>query len=217
MKQLAFLLLILNIAGCADTQKRPLDSSASSTIRGKTLILVHGESPDFVAMTSGKGMFSVIGVGAAVAEGNRLVEEKKIDDPAIKISETIANVLTDRYDMQNQGRTTTASSSGNVEDIAKKANGYDYALEVTTNGWQYIYDGFNFSDYFVGYTAKIRLIDVSKSNIIANDYCIYDSKKFGKSPVTHDELLENDAAYIKKELVSAAQYCADQFQASILN
>jgi len=174
------------------------------------------KSPTFVAMTSGKGMFAVAGVGAAASAGNKLVRENGIEDPALVIGETIAKDLSNQHGVSVSGRSSTIADSDKIDEIVQLALGNDYALDVATNGWSYIYDGFKFSDYFVGYSGEMRLIDVSTSQVVASGMCIYDAKKAGKAAVSHDTLMANNAAYIKDELAAATDSCLQQFRSELL-
>lgn len=160
-------------------------------------------------------MFAVAGVGAAAVAGNKLVKDHEIADPAMRISNSLAQTLTSRHGLRLQGQSAAVAASNNVNDIIQLADGSEYALDVVTNGWSYIYDGFSFSDYYVGYSAKLRLIDVQSSTIISDGFCAYNPKKAGKPPVAHDTLLENNAAYIKQEMAEAADFCSQQFLAEL--
>ncbi|MGI9289048.1 MAG: hypothetical protein ACR2P1_26990 [Pseudomonadales bacterium] len=215
MKKLLLTIVCLSVVSCAATQNQPVNPETLATLKGKSLTLIQRESPTFVAMTSGKGMFAVAGVGAAAAAGNKLVKDNEIADPAMDISSSLAQALTTRHGLKLQGQSAGVTASNDMHDIVKLADGSEYALDVVTNGWSYIYDGFKFSDYFVGYSAKLRLIEVNTSKVISGGFCAYDAKKAGKSPVVHEKLLENNAAYIKQEISDAADFCTQQFIAEL--
>ena len=210
MKALTFGVLLLMLGACASTQNVAVSSDTRDAMQGKSVILVQRETPSFVAMTSGKGMFAVAGVGAAVAEGNKMVSENGIVDPAMTISRTLAENLVSDYGLQLQGETGVATSDS-VDSIVELAGESDYALDVATNGWTYMYDGFSFGDYFVGYSSKLRLIDVRTGKVVSSGFCAYDAKKLGKGPVSHEKLLAENAAYIKQELADATDVCIQEF------
>jgi hypothetical protein len=162
-------------------------------------------------MTSGKGMFAVVGVGAAVKAGNALVKEKNIEDPALKISRSVAHALKSRYGVQLKGISREVVKDDDVAAIARRAAGQDYVLDVGTNAWSFIYDGFHLSDYLVGYSAKLRLIDVKAQKVLAEGVCVYDWKKAGKPTVSYEELMANDAAVIKKHLAESVDFCTHYY------
>ncbi len=216
MKILPLIVTVLLLGACAAPQNLAVSSDSLLTMRGKSLVLIQRESPSFVAMTSGKGMFALAGVGAAVAAGNKLVDEHRIVDPALSIGRRVAENLVAQYGLTVQGETDLAESDS-LTGIAALAGGSDYALDVVTNGWTYIYDGFNFDDYFVGYSSELRLIDVRTAEVISSGLCGYDAKEAGKSPVPHDTLLADDAAYIKQELADASALCVQEFTTNLFS
>lgn len=211
---LAFACVLLG--ACASTQNLAVSSDTLSSMQGKSLVLVQRESPSFVAMTSGKGMFAVAGVGAAAVAGNKMVKENEIVDPAMTISRSLAQGLANEYGVTVKGETETAPSDS-IDKIVDMASESDYALDVATHGWSYIYNGFSFGDYFVGYSSKLRLIEVSSGQVISSGLCAYDAKKAGKSPVSHETLLSNNAAYIKSELAEATNLCVEEFAANLFS
>lgn len=216
MRVLSIIAAMLMLSACASTQNLAAAPETLSAMNGKSLTIIQRESPGFVAMTSGKGMFAVAGVGAAVAAGNKMVRENDVQDPALAISRTLAATLSTDYGIQVRGESDVAATD-DVKELAGLADGSDYALEVETQGWSYIYDGFSFGDYFVGYSSKLRLIDVSTAEIVSSGFCAYDAKKAGKSPVTHETLLAEQAAYIKQELADAANLCIRDFATGLFS
>lgn len=216
MKSLSLFAAMLLLSACASTQNLAVSPDALQAMQGKSLVLIQAETPGFVAMTSGKGMFAVAGVGAAVAEGNKMVRENGISDPAMQISQTLAAGLASDYGLQVH-EDARAANTDDIDAVVSLADGNDFALEVATNGWSYIYDGFNFGDYFVGYSSKLRLIDVRSAKVISSGLCAYDAKKAGKAPVSHEALLADEAAYIKQELSDAASICVQEFAANLFS
>ncbi len=178
--------------------------------------LVTHESPSFVALTSGKGLFGGVGVGAAVAAGNTLVQENQIADPAAKIGHLLTQDLGVRYGLSAKGQSSKKAESKDTAEIVKLASGSDYALDVMTNGWRFLYDGFNFSEYLVDYMVKIRLIDVANSKSISEGLCFYSTKHTGNKPnVTYEKLMENNAAHIKQTLDDATIFCVEKFKTEL--
>lgn len=215
MKAIVVAFLFLSLVGCAGTKNMAIDRATLPTLEGKTVCLVTHESPNFIAMTSGKGMFAVAGVGAAVAAGNKLVKENNVADPAAKISTMLAKDLGSRYGLSTKGQPSKKADSNDLAELVKLAGGSDYALDVETNGWNFMYDGFHFSDYIVGYSVKMRLFDVASTKAIAEGFCAYDTKSAGKPRASYDQLLENNAAYIKQTLDDATMSCVEKFKSEL--
>ena len=210
MKRVVMLILFFFLAGCA-VKNMAIDRARLPTMQGKSVALVKNESPSFIAMTSGKGMFAVVGVAAAISEGNQLVKDDEISDPAMNISKLLVQELNSRYGLSPVEESDKLVESRSVESISKLAQGSDFALDVATNGWQFIYDGFSFSDYLIIYRVKMRLIDVANSRVISEGLCAYDTKSAGKPLVSYEKLLENNSAYIKQSLEDATLFCVDKF------
>ena len=215
VKKILLLVFLITVAGCAGTQKIAVDRTILPTLKGKTLIQVQRETPTFIAMTSGKGMFALAGVGAAAVAGNQLIKDSQIKDPARLISKSIAETLSSDYLLINNGQTDTVLDSHDRSKIVTAAKGNDYALDIVTNGWSFIYDGFKFSEYIVGCSVKLRMIDVQNEKSIAEGLCAYSTKLAGKPNVSYKKLLENDAAYIKQTLVDATEFCTNQFMVEL--
>ena len=216
MKTIIAVILCLSLIGCAGAPTQRISDDTMSSLKGKSVTLVQRESPSFVAMTSGKGMFAVAGVGAAAVAGNRLVKEAQIEDPATAIGSALGQELAAKHGVSIVGQSDVVAGSDNVAEIVQAAAGADYALDVVTHGWSYMYDGFHMSDYFVGYSSRLRLIDVNTATVLASGLCAYDAKKAGKSAVSHETLTADNAAYIKQELSAATDTCVQQFSANVL-
>ncbi len=217
IKKIVCIFVSLWLAGCATTPKiLPLDTTGLG-LKGKSLVLVKRNSPDFIAMTSGKGMFAVVGVGAAIITGNKLVKEKNIVDPALDISQSLSKVLTSRYGLGTTEITRKTADEDDLNTIIALAAGKDYVLDVVTNGWNFIYDGFDFSHYLVGYSARLRFIDVKTAKVLATGQCIYDWKKAGKALVSYEQLLAHDAAVIKSYLAESVDHCTDHYVTTLFN
>lgn len=214
MKIVSVLLACALLGACASTQNLPASANALQAMEGKSLVVVQRETPSFVAMTSGKGMFAVAGVGAAAAAGNKMVKENGVADPAMTISRSLAENLAADFGVA-VSEATQVSKSGDIDAVIANAADGDYTLDVATNGWSYIYDGFSFGDYYVGYSAKLRLVDVHAGTLVSSGSCAYDAKKAGKAPVSHEALLENNAAYVKQELAAATELCIQEFASKL--
>ncbi len=208
-KLLSLAFLCLFAAGCVSSTQ-PISSGDRGGLRGKTIAMTKRSSPSFLAMTAGKGMFAVAGVAVAAASGNELVRNKNIADPAEAIAQGVAAAYGASYDMQVLEPVNTVTSS-DIPATIKTAGNADYILDIASLGWGYSYLGFNFNQFRVGYSVNMRVIDAATGKVISTDSCIYDPKKLGKPTVSHDELLANDAAYIKEELADATRFCIQKF------
>ncbi|CTQ55621.1 hypothetical protein LP7551_04164 [Roseibium album] len=200
----------LFLAGCVSAGPPPISFEESAGFAGKTLAMTMRTNPPFVAMTASKGMFALVGVGVAVAAGNDLVLNKNITDPANAVAQTVAADYGSRYGMKVV-EPVHLTSSPNTSELARSTGDTDYILDVASTGWGFNYLPLKLNQFRVVYSAKIRLIDASVGKVLISDTCLYDSISMGKSPVSHEELLANDATYIKAILSDAERYCAQKF------
>ena len=199
------------VVGCSGMNTKAVDQATLLTLKNKTLSLVIHESPNFMAMTFDKSMFNDAHVDAAYAEGNRLVREKGINDPADKICKMMAEIFSESYGLSYNRSSMIKSKSKKMKDLVHLANVKDYLLDVETVYWFFLNKEHKRPDYYISYTAKTNLIDVNKSTSIGKSTCEYDTVSAGKPLVSYEKLIENDAAYIKQALNDAANFCINKF------
>lgn len=208
MKYLVIVAIAM-LTGCATTNT-PITTESAQKLNGESLVITKRERPSFVAMTSSKGMFALVGAVAAISAGNELVEANDIEDPAKKIADTMATRLAQQHSMSYAGQTDQAITAGDASDIADAIPDYTYVVDVATRNWSFIYDGFNFSDYSLTYIADLQLIDTKSGAAISEGSCTYVSKdEVGTVP--YDTLVADNAAFIKEQLNAAADRCINEF------
>lgn len=188
-----------------------LDLADIANFRGKSLVLVKRTSPDFKAFTAKKGTHTLINVNAAIRAGNGLVKDNKIVDPALDISKSVTRGLRSRYALTIAGINRKVAEDDDLGTITKLGGSKDYVLDVATSDWGFTSNGFKFSEYLVTYSAKLRLIDVKESKVIAEGLCDYDWKAAGKEFVDYEQLLADDAAVIKQHLTESVKYCTKHY------
>ena len=99
---------VIILTGCVSTKNVKIEKDVAEQMIGKSMVTTISEKPDFAAMTAGKAMFAMVGTVAMINEGNRIVRENDIDDPAHYISGQLAEDL-------SNGRSLKVSSTGNIE------------------------------------------------------------------------------------------------------
>ncbi|MET4028352.1 hypothetical protein ABIE59_003898 [Marinobacter sp. MBR-99] len=207
------LVAIAMLAGCATTTT-PITAENAQKLTGESLVTAKRESPSFVAMTSTKGMFALVGAVTAISAGNELVESNNIEDPAPKIADTLANRLAEQYSMAYKGQTDQTITAGDASAIAKAVSDDAYVVNVATRNWSFIYDGFNFSDYSLTYIADLKLIDTRIGKAISEGSCTYETKEeIGTVP--YETLVADNAAFIKEHLSAAADRCLNEFSTEL--
>jgi hypothetical protein len=215
-KGILLIVICIGLSACASTKNIPMSANHLTQLEGKTIQIAVRESPSFIALTSGKGMAGVFGVVAAASEGSEFVETNKIVDPAGQIASTLVKTLAERHTLRPKGKVSVVDTAS-IPKILEMTNEGDYVLDLMSNGWGYMYDGFGFSNYYVTYSAKLRLIDAQSKKVISSGFCPYHGKKIGKKPVTHDTLIADGGVFIKQELLDATKYCIELFEGALFS
>jgi hypothetical protein len=208
------LLLIAGaLSGCVSTKIVPVDHKALATFQGRTVATSQRDKPAFAANTAGKVMFGMVGAVVAVTSGNALIKENDVADPATAISQALlADLVT--YDFLTPAQGASTTNTDDVQKLAQQYSNADLLLDVQTVNWSFWYFPTNWTHYKVIYSAKLRLIDTKHSKLLADGFCARVPEETPDAP-THDELVENNAARLKKELATAADFCIQEFRTKV--
>ena len=160
-------------------------------------------------MTVGKAGFGLFGGLAAQADGNAIVRENGIPDPALQIQARLTALLSDRLQPSTTNSITGRPTKlDDVASLSRDAGSDQVILDVETNGWIFMYMAFSPSHYRIIYTGDARLIDASTAKRVGRASCTY--KSDDKEPPTYDEMLAEKAARLKTMFAAAADHCADE-------
>jgi hypothetical protein len=202
------------LSGCTTVNHVPLTISASKDLIGKTIIATHYEKADFSAFTAGKAAFAIVGAAAMIAEGNKIVTENKIPDPAIAITAT----LLEKMQLSRAIKIQTSTNISSKDDIPSLISGYpgaEYLLDVKTFNWMFNYYPSDWSHYKVTYSARMRLINTSSKKVISETMC---STVQGddNNPPTKEDLLKDEASLLKDYLKKASSACVEVLATQVL-
>jgi cell division septum initiation protein DivIVA len=216
VKFLAILVLVsLFFVGCVSTKNVPVADSDIDDFRNRTVTVPKRGVPDFAAFTADKAAFGLIGAAMMISEGNKIIRENQVEDPANYISEQLVSTLSDRYQLVHIETSTSELESEDVKNISRVLKDADYVLDVRTINWQFAYFPSDWDNYRVIYSSKLRLIDTKKSIAIAEGFCSSVPEQDEHAP-SYDELLSNNAERLRGELKISADYCIDYFKKNIL-
>ena len=205
--------LAVVLSGCVSAPTKSLDPG--STLQGKHVVVSHYAKPDFAAMTAGKAAFGLVGGLAMVSAGNDLVKSEGIEDPAIEISQRLADVMAAKRSATLLPASNKIATDDNPSSLVKSYPGADLILDVKTLNWMYIYYSSQWSKYHVMYMARVRLIDGKTGALVAQHLCKVDPTD-PKNPPTNDELRANHAAVLKQSLHKAADTCVSDAEQQAL-
>ncbi len=222
-KIIILLTLLPILTNCASDKIIPLSQNDSSIISGKTIAIIHGETPSFMATTPKNMTFALLTGGIAgaammVHNGNKIVKNNQIEDPSYLIARNLSNEFKSKYNAQIIDKGLEEKTSNNIDKISEQyRNVADYALDVNTAGWGIIYIRFNVNHYITQYGTRLRLIDLKNARIIAEGSCHKTgSKREIENPPTYDELLNDNAKILKEELTNAAIACTNLYKETAL-
>lgn len=198
MKKTATLLLLLSLAVNANAKEKmlPLTESAASALTGKSLVVTRHERPAFTAMTAGKAMFGLLGGGAMVVAGNKIIDENQVADPAEILERELVPALSKRYGLVVKPASTPIITEKKAAKIAATQTDTDYILDIRSGGWMFAYEATNWDKYWALYSVQIQLIDAKSGALVSNMGCNASNQKDPNAP-TREAMLANQAALLK--------------------
>lgn len=167
----------------------------------------------FMAMTPGKAAFGVAGSMAMLGAGEQIVKENLITEPAGALSRDLARVVAERTSGVVRDAPTPATGL-KPEEIAKGAAGARYVVDVTTLGWNYLYQPLKWTSFNANYAARLQIVDATSGKLLLKDNCIW-PKKGQAEFAGQDELLANQAQELKRQIMKATLVCRSQFLAKM--
>ncbi|WP_147281698.1 hypothetical protein [Dyella solisilvae] len=201
------------LSGCVSAPTKSLD--AGSTLQGKRVVVSEYAKPDFSAMTPGKAAFGLFGAMAMISAGNELVKSESIEDPAIEISQHLANDMAAKRSATVLPASHQIATDDNPATLVKMYPGADVILDVKTINWMYNYYPSNWGKYHVNYAARVRLIDGKTGALVAQQLCKIDPTD-PNDPPTNDALRADHAALLKQFLHKAANSCVSDVEQQAL-
>lgn len=204
----------LALGACTTINNKQLTPETSAQLQGKTIAVTRYSTPDFAAFTAGKAAFAVLGAAAMISEGNSIVQQNNIQDPAIAISKGLQEKL-------KVSKNTVAAAtdidveSDDLEKIIAKNTDAQFIVDYKTINWMFNYYPTDWSHYKVSYVGRLRLIDIASKSVMAESACT-SVQGDDKNPPTKDQLLESDATLLKSYFAKAASACIEVLSRDVL-
>src|SRR5437763_10209932 len=192
--------------GCVSTRTTQVDSRTAAW-RGKSVALTNRPPAGFMPTTAGKMMFGLIGVGAAVEAGRKMVTENSLEDPAPIVGRALQEASAAQYGTVAATSPPASIDETDVTRLAQAARGADLLFDVQAPGWGFLYKP-NRRHYFVNLGVKLRVIDVPKKTLVAEGFCMR-SDKDAKGLPTYDQLLAEHGALLKSKLKADTDACIE--------
>ncbi|MFC4161198.1 hypothetical protein [Chitinimonas lacunae] len=216
MRTLISLLVVTTLtSGCVSINRLPLDGKLAPTLKDQVITHTVREKPSFVAMTPGSAALGILGAAAMISQGNSIIRENKVADPADSIAADVAKLLSEQHGTRFVTSPISVNSN-NVAQIATAVSGKArFVVDVETLDWSFVYFPTDWSHYRVSYRARARVIDADSKTVIAEGACQRMPDQAANAP-TYDELLAAEATLLKKELALAAEACVKTLRTEML-
>ena len=214
LKSSAAILIIFLVSACTTVRHAPLSQEASKQLQGQAVAETRYPTADFAAFTAGKAAFAVLGAVAMISEGNSIVQENAIQDPAIAIGEALAQRL-----VANRGVTIvpiqTVATKDDIATLVSTYPGASMLLDIKTMNWMFNYYPTDWAHYRVTYSARVRLIDTVSKQVAAETMC-QTVQGDDANPPTKEQLLNDKAALLKEYLGKGVTACVDVLAKELL-
>lgn len=188
-----------------------LTVETTQALQGKTAAVTLHERPTFMAMTAGKATFALIGAGAMAKAGNDFVEKNDIQDPAAIVRAQLGDLLQSSYGLQLKPVDATVTKEQKPEKLAALHPEADYVFSVRSGGWNYAYYPSQWSQYWVGYSVQVQLIDTKTGTQVANMACNANTHQNPNHPTK--EQLEANGAQLTKDVTAGLGWTCVQLLA----
>jgi hypothetical protein len=217
MKKLLVLLGAVLLGGCVSTREVATPAGVLESLRGRTLTVATYKKPDFSAMTYGRAMIGgLIGAGVMLSEGNAVIAQNDVPDPAQAVAAKLAPMLSAKLMAPGVNFLKDRDAKGDTEDVLSAAvNQNGVVMDVETINWSFLYYPLDWTHYRVVMVMRARIIDAQSGKRLAQAPCQYLSNE--NSPPTYDEMLADHAAKLKSMLAAGAEICAAGMMKTLLD
>ena len=205
--------------GCSNT---PINSAVINSSNPQKITITSREAPDFMAWKRAYDWLPFPLETAAInREGNRIVRENGIENPANHIGLEVAKSLSGKYGIEPIETSEKRMISWDTEDIVRHYPQGGLIVDVQTLNWGFRYNskGNPFAleyKYRVFYFAQLRLLDSESKSKIAEGVCKI-TPKDDNHLFEKDQLTENSAQILKSELKLAAENCLRYLNENVIN
>lgn len=203
---------LVSLVGCSAVKIKELTGVEANGLQGKTLgYSRYSELPDFIAQTPVNVQFGLLGVATAISNGNSIIRDNKIEDPALGMAKQLADELATAQKMTVVHAAAAAVESTDLDKVIAAYPESDYILDMRTSGWSSIYYVSDFNNYKVAYSVHARLIDRKAKTVLAEKACSYTPiyEDTNKAP-SYRELKQGIG--LRSQLSQSVDYCLDDIR-----
>lgn len=203
------------LAGCTTISTTPMSDAVASQLRGQGVAIVTLPPSTFSVVLTHAVALGPLGIPEMVAEGERVLKDDHIVDPADAVATALGDAMAGR-----RGAVILAPHAASARDepaaiVAAGAPGARYVLAVATVSWGVGNLPMPRSNYFVSYVARARLIDARTKQVVAEAGCMQppDGSEFNGA---YADLAADNGRLLKTELAARADRCIHFLQRDLL-
>ena len=205
-------LITLAGAGCSTIKTNELSEEEAITLKNKSVVLSkYNELPDFPAQTAVTGQLGLFGLSTAISNGNAMILNNEIKDPAYSIAKELAGGLHLNHNVIIVETEGYSSVKSDVNNLLSGFSDYDFLLDVKTIGWTAIYLPLEGDSYRVMYFAHARLIDINTKRVVAEEVCSYNPEYPNTNDAPSYEELENGVG-LKAVFAKSVEHCVNHIR-----
>lgn len=203
------------LSGCTTIRFQTLDVKNAAALKDQTVAVTNYPKPDFSAMTPAKATLAIVGAFAAISEGNQIIANNNVADPAKKTSDELVTALENKLGAKRVAIPIEVTDDDVSKIATLAAPTARYVIDVKSFVWNMGYFATDWFHYRVMYTARARLIDANAKTVIAEGFCKRIPESNTNAP-TYDEVLATQGKWLKEEMNQVAITCADSFKREML-
>jgi len=209
---IAFVGLLL-ASGCSLAPVKITPTTADK-LHGQSLTTDIYPQPDFIDTSPGIMLLGLIGYAVAKKEGESIVHQDGLQDPAVAIGTQLAEDLAHIYGMNVVTNTAQSVVNDTPAALAKTYANVRYLLDLKTTNWNLLYYPTAWDTYTVIYWADFRLIDTDTAKIIAQGTC-KERPDLTPTSSTYGEVLANNGVILKKIIQDDIAVCVKDLETNI--
>src|SRR5678815_2444289 len=129
-KIMMVLLVAMSVMASAKEKDKvvPLSESAGAALKGKSVVVTRHDKASFTAMTAGKATFALLGAGAMIVAGNKIVADNNIADPADLFESELVPAVVKHYGLLLKEGPSPVIKASKPKEIAATQTDGDYIL-----------------------------------------------------------------------------------------
>jgi hypothetical protein len=212
------LLVVVGVVACAPVWL-PVDDAALVRSKPRSLLVVHIDGERFMGYRDGPFAGGAAAVVAAGMLGRDVFVEHRLVDPARRIGDAVGTSFARRHGIPvgaivEHPTTTTGRDYEAPRRPVRPAA--DLMLEIATTSWGFHIPFLGTAVVFYG--VKAKLIDARNDRVLAEGVCGNKARREAQlaAKVSFEQLLDDDAAIVKRELALAEAACISDLTTKLL-